>query len=72
MGRGAVPGLCPEHTVKITARAQVCIVGRPIDSRVGAKSQFWDEDGQAVSVEQLALQHYASPEAGAWQGVPLL
>jgi hypothetical protein len=47
---------------------QVCIEGRPIASRIGAKSQFWDADGYAVSVEQLALQHYASPEAGAWQG----
>ena len=47
---------------------QVCIEGRPIVSKVSVKSAFWSVDGEAVSVEQLALLHYASPEAGAWQG----
>ncbi len=51
------------------ARArQVRIEGRPITSVLGAKSRFWAADGSAVGVEQLALLHYAAPEAGGWKG----
>lgn len=49
---------------------QICIEGRPIVSKVGAKSQFWSVEGEAVKVEDLALQHYAAEEHGAWQGGP--
>lgn len=47
---------------------QVRIVGRPITSVLGAKSRFWAADGSAVGVEELALLHYATPEAGGWKG----
>ena len=51
---------------------QICIEGRPIASKIGAKSQFWSVEGEAVKVEDLALQHYAAEEQGAWQGKPCL
>lgn len=47
---------------------QVRIEGRPITSVLGAKSRFWAADGAAVGVEELALQYYATPEAGGWKG----
>lgn len=31
--------------------------------------RFYAPDNSLVTVEQLALQHYASEEAGAWQGL---
>ena len=40
----------------------------PITSVLGAKSRFWAADGAAVGVEELALQYYATPEAGGWKG----
>ena len=43
-------------------------MGRPITSVLGAKSRFWAADGSAVGVEELALLHYATPEAGGWKG----
>ena len=49
---------------------QICIEGRPIASKIGAKSQFWSVEGEAVKVEDLALQHYAAEEHGSWQGRP--
>ena len=54
----------------LTRRAggQVRIEGRPITSVLGAKSRFWAADGSAVGVEELALQFYATPEAGGWKG----
>ncbi|XP_022874836.1 fanconi-associated nuclease 1 homolog isoform X1 [Olea europaea var. sylvestris] len=42
--------------------------GRPLNSKLGAKSIFYGEDGEQCSVEQLALQYYAG-EGGDWQGV---
>jgi Fanconi-associated nuclease 1 len=53
---------------------EVCIEGRPIASRVGAKSMFWSAEGEAVNVEDLALLHYASEHGGGWHGdsLPLL
>jgi fanconi-associated nuclease 1 len=42
------------------------IPGRPISSVVGAKSVFYGLDDQPCSVEQLALQYYASEEGGRW------
>ncbi len=47
---------------------QVCIEGRPIASKIGAKSMFWSADGEAVKVEELALHYYASEDGGGWQG----
>lgn len=44
------------------------IEGRPIASKIGTKSMFWSVDGEAVKVEDLALQHYASEQGGGWQG----
>ena len=32
-------------------------------------ARFYASDNSLVTVEQLALQHYASQEAGAWQGL---
>lgn len=46
----------------------MCIEGRPIASKIGAKSMFWSADGEAVKVEELALQYYASDDGGGWQG----
>jgi Fanconi-associated nuclease 1 len=31
--------------------------------------RFYAPDNSLVTVEQLALQHYASQEAGGWQGL---
>lgn len=50
------------------AGGQVRIEGRPITSVLGTKSRFWAADGSAVGVEELALQYYATPEAGGWKG----
>lgn len=50
------------------AGGQVRIEGRPITRVLGAKSRFWAADGSAVGVEELALQYYATPEAGGWKG----
>ena len=50
---------------------QVCIEGRPIASKIGTKSMFWSADGEAVKVEELALQYYASEDGGGWQGAQL-
>ena len=48
--------------------SQICIEGRPIASKIGAKSAFWSAEGEAVKVEDLALQHYAAEQHGSWQG----
>jgi hypothetical protein len=34
-----------------------------------AGCRFYGLDGSQVTVEQLALQHYASEEGGGWQGL---
>jgi hypothetical protein len=52
----------------VAAAPQVRIVGRPINCTAGVKSRFWGHDGQQCSVEELALQHYASDEGGGWLG----
>ncbi|WIA36406.1 hypothetical protein OEZ86_007718 [Tetradesmus obliquus] len=48
---------------------EVVITGRPLNCTVGLKSRFYGLDGSQVTVEQLALQHYASAEGGGWQGL---
>ena len=35
---------------------------------VGLKSRFLGQDNRECTVEELALQHYASTEGGCWQG----
>ena len=34
----------------------------------GLKSKFVGASGDQVTVEQLALEYYATPEGGGWQG----
>ena len=34
----------------------------------GLKSRFLGKDNRECTVEELALQHYASTEGGGWQG----
>uniref|UniRef100_A0A383VBR8 Fanconi-associated nuclease n=1 Tax=Tetradesmus obliquus TaxID=3088 RepID=A0A383VBR8_TETOB len=48
---------------------EVAITGRPLNCTVGLKSRFYGLDGSQVTVEALALQHYASAEGGGWQGL---
>lgn len=48
---------------------QVVIAGRPLTNATGAKSRFYAPDGEQVTVEELALQHYASEEGGRWLGL---
>ena len=47
---------------------QVRIVAMPLASVLGLKSRFAGNGGEECSVEELALQHYASPEGGGWTG----
>jgi hypothetical protein len=56
---------------RATVPAEV-IRGRAINSVTGEKSRFLlaeDSEDALGSVEELALQHYASPIGGGWQGV---
>lgn len=45
------------------------IEGRPLGRVLGVKSRFYGPDDEQCTVEQLALQHYASQEGGGWQGM---
>eukprot|EP00878_Enallax_costatus_P015138 GHUV01015850.1.p1 GENE.GHUV01015850.1~~GHUV01015850.1.p1 ORF type:complete len:977 (+),score=369.04 GHUV01015850.1:95-3025(+) len=45
------------------------VTGRPLNCNTGSKSRFYGLDGSQVTVEELALQHYASEAGGAWQGL---
>ncbi|KAK2359800.1 zinc ion binding/nucleic acid binding/hydrolase [Trifolium repens] len=45
---------------------EVCVQGRPLNSELGAKNRFYNEEGMQCGVEELALHYYA--EEG-WQGV---
>lgn len=38
-------------------------------SPAGLKSRFYGLDDEQCTVEELALQYYASEEGGGWQGV---
>ena len=46
------------------------ITAQPLPNVLGVKSRFEGPDGVEITVEQLALQHYA--RSGAWEGRPLL
>ncbi|KAL2651124.1 hypothetical protein R1flu_019252 [Riccia fluitans] len=48
---------------------EIQILGRPLNSVAGKKSRFYGYDGIQCSVEELALQYYASEEGGGWEGV---
>ncbi|GAU17744.1 hypothetical protein TSUD_171320 [Trifolium subterraneum] len=45
---------------------QVCVQGGPLNSELGAKNRFYNEEGMQCGVEELALHYFA--EEG-WQGV---
>jgi Fanconi-associated nuclease 1 len=49
--------------------AEVVIHARPLANPSATKSRFFAPDDSCVSVEELALQHYASPEGGRWAGL---
>lgn len=45
------------------------IEGNPLENTRGGKSRFLGYDSCVCSVEQLALQYYASDEGGCYQGI---
>ncbi|CAL5191400.1 unnamed protein product [Lathyrus oleraceus] len=45
---------------------EVYVQGRPLNSEMGAKNRFYNEEGTQCGVEELALDYYA---AEGWQGV---
>lgn len=47
---------------------EVHIQGIPLNSKMGFKSIFYNENGEQCGVEELALEYYAG-EGGGWQGV---
>ncbi len=62
----------PGHTHRLPRSPQrilqVRIVAMPLTSVLGLKSRFAGNGGEECSVEELALQHYATPEGGGWTG----
>ncbi|KAH7623249.1 hypothetical protein Ndes2526B_g01671 [Nannochloris sp. 'desiccata'] len=47
---------------------EVRITGRPLSNQTGVKSRFYGYDGEQCSVEELALQFYASSAGGEFTG----
>ncbi|BAU01141.1 hypothetical protein VIGAN_11030700 [Vigna angularis var. angularis] len=47
---------------------QVFVQGRPLNSDLGGKSRYYNEEGKQCGVEELALNYYAR-DGGGWQGV---
>ncbi|KAK7295657.1 hypothetical protein RJT34_18568 [Clitoria ternatea] len=47
---------------------EVFVQGRPLNSELGAKNRYYNEEGRQCGVEELALHYYAG-EGGGWQGV---
>ncbi|XP_012568884.1 fanconi-associated nuclease 1 homolog isoform X2 [Cicer arietinum] len=45
---------------------EVCVQGRPLNSELGAKNRFYNEEGMQCGVEEFALHYYAGE---GWQGV---
>ena len=45
---------------------EVRVTAQPLPNVLGIKSRFEGPDGTEITVEQLALQHYA--QVGAWTG----
>ncbi|PRW59254.1 fanconi-associated nuclease 1-like protein isoform X1 [Chlorella sorokiniana] len=48
---------------------EVRIVGWPLNNTTGTKSRFYGFDDAQCTVEELALQYYATEDGGGWQGV---
>lgn len=44
------------------------VQGRPLNSELGAKNRYYNEEGKQCGVEELALHYYAGA-GGGWQGV---
>ncbi|KAI9119507.1 hypothetical protein K1719_009383 [Acacia pycnantha] len=63
--RWKVPSFSKSIKREIT---EVYVQGRPLNSELGAKNRFYNEEGEQCGVEQLALHYYAGMEDG-WQGV---
>ncbi|XP_054821940.1 fanconi-associated nuclease 1 homolog isoform X2 [Prosopis cineraria] len=63
--RWKVPSFSKSINREIT---EVYVQGRPLNSELGAKNRFYNEEGEQCGVEQLALHHYAGM-GGGWQGV---
>jgi Fanconi-associated nuclease 1 len=47
---------------------EVRIIGRPLSNHTGIKSKFYGFDGEQCSVEELALQYYATVTGGEFTG----
>ncbi|TKY64935.1 Fanconi-associated nuclease 1-like [Spatholobus suberectus] len=47
---------------------EVFVQGRPLNSELGAKNRYYNEEGKQCGVEELALYYY-SGAGGGWQGV---
>jgi hypothetical protein len=59
---------CPEvqrHHMTLRPAASLPL----LSSSRCACCRYYAPDGQQVTVEELALQHYASPAGGGWQGM---
>ncbi|XP_028767384.1 fanconi-associated nuclease 1 homolog isoform X2 [Neltuma alba] len=63
--RWKVPSFSKSINREIT---EVYVQGRPLNSELGAKNRFYNEEGEQCGVEQLALHYYVEMEGG-WQGV---
>ncbi|KAL9297408.1 hypothetical protein ACSQ67_023304 [Phaseolus vulgaris] len=47
---------------------QVFVQGTPLNSDLGGKSRYYNEEGKQCGVEELVLHYYAG-DGGGWQGV---
>lgn len=47
---------------------QVFVQGRPLNSELGEKNRYYNEEGKQCGVEEIALHYYAG-DGGGWQGV---
>lgn len=56
------------HRSALRKIPEVYVLGRPLNSGLGEKNRFYNEEGEQCGVEQLALHYYAG-EGGGWQGV---
>lgn len=46
----------------------VFVQGRPLNSELGEKNRYYNEEGKQCGVEELALHYYAR-DGGGWLGV---
>ncbi|KAL2959400.1 hypothetical protein AAZX31_18G265100 [Glycine max] len=47
---------------------EVFVQGRPLNSELGEKNRYYNEEGKQCGVEEIALHYYAG-DGGGWQGV---